>query len=116
LIVTGGKREGPDPSITAPISFKGSITRSIGRLFNESSPNKVVSNPVFDKRPINKRIVVPELQTFIVSVDDDKPSNPFPSTVITCPSSSIETPKDSKACTVLIQSCARKKFLMMVFP
>ena len=56
------------PCKSALISRKGSITRPIGRLDNEASPNRVVVKGCPAKIPINKRMVVPEFPMSIDSV------------------------------------------------
>jgi len=57
----------------------GVITRSIGRLVNDSSPVRVLSNDWAARIPVSKRIVVPELPTFRMFDGGVKPREPRPS-------------------------------------
>ena len=56
-----GKRPPERPTDCAPNSAIGSVTRAIGRLFNDASPVKVAEIGVVAIQPMINRTPVPEL-------------------------------------------------------
>ena len=62
----------------APDAANGSVTRRIGRLDSDSSPNSVVWNRWPATRPHNSRIVVPELPQSSGAFGSVRPNRPTP--------------------------------------
>ena len=80
------------PVIVAPICASGPITRRIGRLDSDSSPNSVVWNRWPASSPHMRRIVVPELPQSIAWAGARMPSSPVPWMTSAAPSRVIEPP------------------------
>ncbi len=57
---SGGRQRSPCPSTVAPISSRGSATRSMGRVESDSSPTSSVSQAKPATRPASSRMEVPE--------------------------------------------------------
>ena len=75
----GAREFSPRPQISAPICFKGWITRDMGRALREVSPVTVKNLSEWDaNNPNINRRVVPEFPAFNTSTGSRKLPNPIP--------------------------------------
>jgi len=115
VTVIGGRQRSPWPVTRAPISRRGSATRSIGLPRSESSPVRVVVPESVAATPASRRIPVPELPRSTGSTGAWSSDRP-PCTVTFLPWCSTTAPRAATAAEVRATSSPSDSPVMVDVP
>ena len=95
--MSGGSVPSARPSSCAPMARNGATTRPIGRRASESSPVSTLKKGRPARRPLSRRMVVPELPQSTTPVGSVNAATPCPETVTADPEMLLRTPSRVRA-------------------